>query len=152
MAIVEGKSNLIPDKFEAGRVTADPVEIAGRVIVATGNVTNLSTDSNGSSYHLVSLPSDCILLANTFFDVQNDGFAQIVIGTKTDTDALLDVARSAAAIQRPIVDGDANHGKRLWEMLGFAANPGGKIELWKHAEANATGAGTTLFQIHYLAD
>lgn len=50
----------------------------------------------------------------------------------------------------PIANGDANHGKRLWEVLGLASDPGGMIALWKHAAANATGAGSMPFAIHYL--
>lgn len=150
MAIIEGKSDLIHDYLDPSSVPPDPVQARGRLIVATGTVTNEATDSNTSMYHLVDLPSDCILQPGTFFDVENDGFAQIVIGTKTDTDALVDQTKATENIITPIANGDANHGKRLWEVLGLAADPGGNISLWKHAEANATGAGSMLFAIHYL--
>ena len=76
--------------------------------------------------------------------------AQIVIGTETDTDALVDVLKSAGALHSPIAKGDANHGKRLWEVLGLAKDPGGNIGLWKHAEADAAAAGSMSFQIHYI--
>lgn len=150
MAVVSGKSNLIPDPTSASYVPVDPQLARGRVVVATGLVANLSTDSNTSKYHLVDLPSNCILLPATFFDVAGDGFAQIVIGTETDTDALVDQTKATENIVHPIAEGDANHGKYLWEVLGLAADPGGTIALWKHAEANAAGAGNMPFAIHYL--
>lgn len=152
MAVVNGKSDLIHDYLDPDSVQVDPVQARGRLIVATGTLTNEASDSNLSKYKLAEIPSSAILMPGTFFDVENDGFAQIVIGTETDTDALVDVARSAAAIHKPIAEGDANHGKRLWEVLGLAEDPRSNISLWKHAEAGATGAGTMLFAIHYLAN
>lgn len=148
MAVVNGRSNLIPDHY-AGEIAPDPEIARGRPIVATGIVTNGAADSNLSMYHLADLPADCILDPRTIFDVENWGFAQVVIGTKTDTDALVDVARSAATSKAPIVFGDANHLKRLWEVLGLAESPGGLIGIWAHAEAGATGAGNMPFEFHY---
>lgn len=150
MAVVETNSDLIHDYLDPGSVPPDPVQARGRLIVATGTVANAADDSNGSMYHLVDLPSDCILQPDTFFDVQNDGFAQIVIGTRGDTDALIDQTRATENTVSPIAAGDAHHGKRLWEVLGLAADPGGNIGLYKHAEADATGAGSMPFAIHYL--
>lgn len=150
MAIVSGKSDLIHDYLDPASVPPDPVQARGRLIVATGTVANAADDSNTSAYHLVDLPSDCILMPGTFFDVAADGFAQIVIGTKTDTDALVDQTKVTENIVKPIAEGDPNHNKRLWEVLGLAADPGGMIALWKHAEADAAGAGSMPFAIHYL--
>ena len=135
--------------FIAQSDPADPNRARGRPIYVQGTVANAATDSNTSMYHLCDLPSDCILLEHTAFDVQNWGFAQVVIGTRDDTDALLDVAKSAANTQRPITFGDANHAKELWEVLGLAANPGGTIGLYAHAEADAAGAGSMPFQVVY---
>ena len=149
MAIVKGKSDLIRNAY-LGEGLVDPDRIAGIVRHATGTVANAATDSTGSMYHLADIPSHAILHEDTFFDVQGWGFAQVVIGTRTDTDALLDVAKSAANMQNPIAQGDANHGKRLWEVLGLAANPGGNIGIWAHAEGNATAAGSMPFRISYI--
>ncbi|WP_420415836.1 hypothetical protein [Marinovum algicola] len=150
MAVVSGKSNLIPNHFDATAEPPDPVELRGRYKVSTGTVSNLASDSNTSKYHLVDLPSHVILLPGTFFDVAADGYAQIVIGTYSDTDALVDQTKITENIVTPVANGDANHGKRLWEVLGLAADPGGMIGLWKHAEADAAGAGSMPFAIHYL--
>lgn len=148
MAVVSGKSDLIRD-YLAGDAAPDPMRNRGRTYMATGTVANAATDSSASMYHLIDLPSDCILDELTKFDVENWGFAQVVIGTQTDTDALLDVAKASGNTAAPIAFGDANHGKELWEMLGLAADPGGEIGIWAHAEAGATGAGSMPFQFSW---
>jgi hypothetical protein len=148
MAIVSENSDLIRD-YLAGDAAPDPMRAKGRHFFATGTVLNGATDSSASKYHLVDLPSDCILDDDTAFDVQNWGFAQVVIGTETDTTALVNVAKTAGVTHRPIVFGDAAHGVALWQKLGLAADPGGNIAIWAHAVANATGAGNMPFQFSY---
>lgn len=71
--------------------------------------------------------------------------------TATDPDAFANVAKSAGATVSPIVFGDANHGKHLREILGLPEilkEP--MISLYAHAGANATGAGSMKFALHYL--
>jgi len=150
MAIVSGKSDLIHDFTDPTSTAPDPQQARGRIVVAVGTVANLASDSDTSMYHLADIPSIAILLPDTFFDVTNDGFAQIVIGTKSDTDALVDQTKATENVVSPIAQGDANHGAQLWEALGLAEDPGGNISLWKHAEADAAGAGSTKFAIWYL--
>ncbi|MEO1637774.1 MAG: hypothetical protein AAFU41_00835 [Pseudomonadota bacterium] len=150
MPIVTGTSDLIQDYLAETPNKPDPVQARGRAVYATGTITNAADDENTSMYHLIDIPSDAILLPDTFFDVTNDGFAQIVIGTKSDTDALVDQTKATGNIVTPVAQGGASHGLRLWQVLGMAENPGGNIALYKHAEANATAAGSTKFQIVYL--
>jgi len=150
MAVVSTKSDLIHDPLADGSTPPDPQQARGRLIVATGTVANAADDSNTSKYHLADIPSQAILHNDTAFDVENWGFAQVVIGTEDDTDALVDQTKATENIVTPIAFGDANHGKQLWEVLGLAADPGGMISIWAHAEANATGAGSMPFRIAYL--
>jgi hypothetical protein len=149
MAVVNTKSNLYGD-YLAGIDNPDPELARGRPIMATGTVSNGATDSNLSTYKLASLPSNCILADRTKFDVENWGFATVNIGTKDDIDALITVLKSAGNTVTPVVFGDAKHGKRLWEVLGLAADPGGMIDIYAHASAGATGAGSMPFQFEYL--
>lgn len=149
MAVVMTKSNLFRSPHDGDQLI-DPLITKGRVIIATGTVSNESTDSSGSSYRLVELPSDCMLHEGTFFDVENWGYAQVVIGTKTDTTALVNQTKATEDIAQPIAIGDANHAKRLWEVLGMAEDPGGAIALFAHAAAGATGAGSMPFRISYI--
>ncbi len=148
MAVVNLKSSIFR---AADNKPLDPLHRAGRLIVITGTVTNAATDSSASTYHLADLPSDCLLHDLTGFSVVGWGFAQVNIGTLTDNDALSTVARAAAATHRPVVFGDAKHGKHLWEILGLPSDPGGVIGLYLHATAAATGAGRCPFQIVYMA-
>ncbi len=149
MAVVNLKSNLFGD-YLAGIDNPDPELARGRPIVATGSVENGATDSSLSTYKLASLPSNCILGDRTKFDVENWGFATVNIGTLTDVDALITIAKSSGNTVSPVVFGDAKHGKRLWEVLGLAADPGGVIDIYAHASAGATGAGSMPFQFEYF--
>ncbi len=150
MAIITGTSTLIHDTFDPASVPPDPSVARGRIVVMTGLLTNTATDSNGSMWHMADLPSTCMIDEGTKFDVQNDGFAQIVIGTETDTDAFVDVAKSGGNTVQPVTFGDGNHGKQLWEILGLAKDPTGNIALYRHAGANATAAGNMPFVIKYI--
>ncbi|PZQ99931.1 MAG: hypothetical protein DI533_04685 [Cereibacter sphaeroides] len=149
MAIVTGKSDLIVDP-RLGETAVDPVRARGRPIIATGTVANLSTDNANSKYLLAKIPSHAMLGAGTFFAATAWGFATVNIGTKTAPTALFTGLR-ATGLLKPVVEGDAKHGKELWEILGLAADPGGDIELWAHGPADATTAGSAKFEIHYRA-
>ena len=146
MAVVHLNSDLYRD-YQAGDPVIDPLLIKGRPVIATGTLTNAGTDSAASTWRIADLPSDCLLHPDTSFDVAGWGFAQTQIGTKADATALVDQTRATEAIVTPIAFGDANHGKRLWDVLGLAEDPGGFITLYAHAAAGATGAGTMPFQI-----
>lgn len=149
MAVVNKTSDLYRDELAGGAVP-DPQAVAGRIKVATGILTNAADDSSGSSYKICSLPADAILHEDTIFDVENWGFAAVRIGTLDDVDALVSANTSAATSQSPRVFGDANHGKRLWELLGLASQPAGNITLYAHAVANATGAGNMPFRVVWI--
>jgi hypothetical protein len=128
----------------------NPALARGRLHVITGVRTNASTDSNGSKYFLANVPSDAYLDNLTEFHVADDGYAAIRIGTETVVDALVSQTKATENIIRPVATGNAKWNKPLWQLLGLAADPGGVIGLWKHAIANATGAGTFNFRIAYL--
>jgi hypothetical protein len=147
MPIVNALSTLIHDFTDPDSIAPDPEEFAGRLVLGTGAVANEDTDLNTSMYHLADVPSNGIVHEDTFFDVASWGFAQVVIGTETDTDALVDQTKATEDIVTPFAVGDANHGKRWWEVLGLATDPGGKIGLFAHAEADAASAGSMAFRV-----
>lgn len=151
MAIVNAKSDLFRDEQTLGAIP-DYAKVGGRSHYAHGTATNAADDNSGSTYKLGAVPSAAILGWDTFFDVENWGFAAVRIGTLTDVDALVSALKSAATSQSPIVKGDANHGKQLWEVLGLAADPGGEIMLYAHAIADATGAGNMPFILHWVTN
>jgi len=149
MAVVETSSSLFHSPY-AGDTVPDPGLRAGRVILATGSVSNAADDNNLSMYHLADLPADCLLHEDTFFDVTNLGFADVRIGTRDTVDALVSQTQASENLITPVAQGDANHGKHLWEVLGMAADPGGWIALYQHAVADAASAGSMKFRFAYL--
>lgn len=149
MAVVNAKSSLIGD-YLAGIDNPDPEIARGRPTMAQGTVANAATDNNLSKYKLISLPSNVILLERTAFQVQNWGFATVNIGTYSAPTALGTVLKSGGNVYSPVAVFDAGNLKRLWERLGLASDPGGLIDLYAHATADATGAGTMLFRFEYL--
>lgn len=149
MAVVTGKSNLYRDPVTGGAVP-DTLLVNGVMRSATGTLANAAGDSSGSKYKLCAVPYDAIPHPSTLFDVQAWGYAQVVIGSLTETDQILDVAKSAAATQSPFAMGNALHGLRFWEVLGLTEDPGGTFDIYVHAEANATGAGSMPFHVAWI--
>lgn len=149
MPIRHKKSDVFRDQIAGGAVP-DAARTNGRTLNIIGTASNAADDSNGSSFHLGDIPSGAILHENTFFDVQNTGFAAIRIGTKTDVDALVSVLKSAGNEVLPVARGDANHGKPLWQHLGLAEDPGGFIGIYQHAIADATGAGSMPYRLTFV--
>jgi hypothetical protein len=150
MPVVKKSSKLVRDTHDRSAKPADPMEVRGRLVLMTAAIACAADDASGSSYHLANVPANALVHEDTFFDVENWGFAQVVIGTETDTDALVDQTKATAAVVLPFAKGDAFHGKRWWEALGLAKDPGGDVAIWVHAEAAATAAGTILFHIAYV--
>lgn len=149
MPIRQKKSDVFRDQLAGGAVP-DASRTNGRIEHIIGTATNAIDDDSGSSFHLCDVPAAAILHEDTFFDVQNTGYAAIRIGTRTDVDALVAVLRSAGNEVLPVARGDANHGRPLWQHLGLPENPGGFIGLYQHAIANATAAGNMPFRISFV--
>lgn len=150
MPIVTKKSDLFRDELAGGAVP-DAGKVKSRLYSAHGTVTNAADDLNGSAYKLIDLPSNAIMDTSTQFEVSADGFADIRIGTRDDVDALVSQTKITENVITPFAFGDTNHGKALWEALGMAEDPGGFIALYKHAIADATGAGSMKFRISWHA-
>ena len=151
MAIEHIKSTVIPDYLDQAKVSPDPQVEKGRPMWTKGTVANDAAASQGSTYLLAKLPSNCVLTELTKIEGTGWGFAQVEIGTKTDVTALVNAAKAATNPSIPVAFASANDGKQLWEVLGLAEDPRGMIEIYAHgAAAAATGAGTLKFQFHYL--
>lgn len=149
MAVVNITSELYRSPIALGAVP-DPVQVKGVHRAALGSVACGATDSTGSTYKLCAIPSHAILTPDTYFDVTDWGFAQVVVGSLTATDQLVDQTQATEDIVTPIAQGGADFGKRLWELLGLSEDPGGMIDLYLHAEAGAAGAGSANFYVSYL--
>jgi len=149
MAVVNIKSDLFPER-PLDSDAPDPAKARGRLIIATFAVSNLATDNTLSKYLLATVPVDALWDEATSFKVDGWGFATVSIGTKTDIDALVTVARSAGVYVNPVLVGDAKHGLPIWQALGMAAAPeSGWVDIYAHAPANATGAGALRGKLAY---
>lgn len=151
MAVVHLKSSVIPDYLDPTKISPDPQVEKGRPMWTKGTVANAATDSQGSTYLLARLPSNCVLTELTKIEGTAWGFAQVEIGTKSDVTALINAAKAATNPSIPVAFASANDGKQLWEVLGLAEDPRSMIDIYAHgAAAAAAGAGTLKFQFHYL--
>lgn len=150
MPIVTKSSDLFRDP--PATQTVDSIVKQGRLIAAQGNVANAAGELTGSRYKLATVPAFGIPDLRTQFQVQLWGFADIRIGTFGDNDALVSVARSAGNVVTPFAFGAASHALRWWQVLGLPDYPGGTIDLYAHAIATATGAGTMRFTIATWVD
>lgn len=142
MPITKKKSDILS-------ADSDSAKANGVLRFVTATLTNAADDLSGSTFRIASLPSCAVLDALTGFQVQNWGFADIRIGTAGNPAALVSVLKSAGNVVNPIVRFDAKHGQPLWQALGLADDPGGMIDLFAHAIANATGAGSMKVEIAY---
>lgn len=147
--IYDEKSDLFRDYLADEDPREAPLTKA-RYYAATGNITIAADALTDSRWLLAELPAECILHEETFFDVENLALAAVRIGTADDVEALVSQTQATENTVTPIEVGDANHGKRLWEVLGLAENPGGHIPLYLHAIAGSTGAGSMPFRLSYL--
>ena len=145
MPVEAVNSNLIRAR-DVDAITPDPVLLSGITRITTGEVDNAADASSGSAYHLCDLPSACLLDPSSFVVVDGWGFASIRLGTAGTVDALISVLKSAGPVATPVAAGDAKYDKRLWEILGFAEDPGGMIGIYAHAIAAATAAGKLRFR------
>ncbi len=149
MPIVNNRSTIVTDP----RLTEpgpDPAFARGDMTVASFSVAAALTDSSGSRYYLLDVPSDCILDFGTTFKVDLWAYADIRIGTRTDPAALASLLRSAGAIVTPLVQFDAKWAKPAWQQLGMAADPRSPIGIYAHAIAAPTVAGTLFGNVRYL--
>lgn len=148
MAVENIKSDLYRDQSLGGAIPA-ALMAHGRIHTAIGTVSHDASASSGSSYKLGEVPSHAILHWDTYFEAGNWDFTALRVGTKDDVDALVSEATADGDVS-PIVQGDANHGKPLWETLGLSADPGGMIPIYAHAIGAAGGAGSMKFVLAWI--
>lgn len=151
MAVVTAYSNLLADPQSTDRIFVDPQQARGRLILSTGEIANGAEDSAESVYHLATVPSHALVHEDTFFQVDAWGFAQVQIGSPETPDALVDQTKVTENTVTPFAMGDDAHGKTWWQVLGYAADPGGMLTLVATGPADAAAAGSLRFRIGYIA-
>ncbi len=147
MAVVENKSNIFP---APGEGATDPLVSKGRIKTALGQVACAADDNAGSKYLLCRVPSyanvhhDCIVYC------ENWGIANLKVGNFAGDTLIVDTTTAAATEQLPFTRASTAQGQRWWEALGHASDPGGWLDIYAHADADAAGAGTLDFLIAWI--
>ena len=122
--------------------------IGGRVRTAIDTVEIVSGDSVASRYFFARLPSDAILLPQSEVHFDDAGTSVTLdIGDVNDPDGLAtDINIASAAGSSTLLEAVdiANIGKKLWELLGYTADPKTQIDLYATLAGAAAGANATL--------
>ena len=127
----------------------------GRVHVWMDTVEVTAAASVGSLYYMARLPSNAVILpqSNVYWDDMGTGGATLDIGDANYADGLAtDIAIDTSAGSSAFLEAEGiqNYGKMLWELLGYAADPGGTIDIaLKLATAAASAGGTLTVAILY---
>lgn len=137
----------------AGYTAPNSASLAGKITRVCGEVANLATDNAGSTYLLCKVMPNWIMLPESLILLNAWGFAQGVLGVKQDTDVLVDIAVSGASGtgNAIITRFGANWNKPFWQQCGLSADPLAPLDLQLIAEADAAGAGTAKFDLHFAS-
>lgn len=164
-AVVTVKSTLIGNRDASPVVLSNRAFQGGevkhcRAVVAIGN-----GDSIGSKYISFSIPSNAIPISvrQTFPDIGTTTAADVgLYRTTADGGAVVDadffkaatVLNAGAISKSEIVNGNvitlANAEKRVWELLGLAADPGLMYDVVHTLTGAADAAGTGLLELDYV--
>lgn len=160
MAIVDTKSDAISQGLGQNLDPVDPIRNRGLLRAAVGTVANLATDSNGSVYRLVTVPSRAILRPESKIDLQNWGYAAATVGLARERGATLTANGLLASVtisglsaeSTPIALFGTKWAEPLWEQAGLSEDPGGNLDIIIATAANATGAGSATFDFVWQID
>lgn len=163
MAVVNNTSTALTSRnlgvLANAVVTSAPIECATDIVpIANG-------DSIGSTYRVLRIPSNCVVTdASVFTTAITTGAADIGLyqtaangGAVVDADfftAAQTIATASAGITvlggNTATYGPANRAKRVWEVLGLAADPQRDYDVVLTLTGAATAAGTTGLTLKYV--
>lgn len=128
ITITNGDS--IASKYMIGEVPADAILDAVDSLITCDAITSASDCDVGLAYPNggAMIVADCIVNGQTFASA---------------------TAVTLAAATGSGVATATNKGKRVWELAGLSANPGGNLALWLTINAAATATGKVKFEIEY---
>ncbi|MDN3278785.1 hypothetical protein QWJ07_31300 [Frankia sp. RB7] len=142
----------------------DGINAAAEVRRINSLITITNGDSIGSKYMIGEVPADAILDAlssivttaitsatdNDIGIAYPNGGAMIVADCIVNGQTLASAATiSLAAATGSGVATPANMKKRVWELAGLSANPGGNLALWLTINAAAGANGTVWSNLSY---
>lgn len=155
MAVVEKFSDSAKDPSVQPAVVIPSGLICARNRTLLGKVALSNGDSAASIVHFGKVPSSAYLRpsAKLFADAIA-GATSVSLGDATYPTALMSAvnisaggsfaANSAVAI--------ANYTKQLWQMLGYAADPGGEIDIILTLNTALTASGVVVIDLPWALD
>lgn len=152
MAIVNKYSVIYPDPDTQPQAPIPAKYKRGPVKTSMPSVAITNGDSATSTFHLVKLPSTCVLHnSSKVYHQAIAGVTTAHIGTEDDPDALLASSNiSTGSAKSLITDTNAfSQDRELWELLGMAEDPGGEIALILTINADATATGKVLVKFDF---
>lgn len=142
----------------------DGIKAAAEYRKVNSLITVANGDSIASKYMIGEFPADAILdplseitcTAITSMSDNDIGLAYPNGGAMIDADCIVDgqTLASATSVTLAAATGSGiatapNKAKRLWELAGLTANPGGNLAMWLTANAAAGANGTVNCNIGY---
>lgn len=128
----------------------------GRVRVMSDHIALVAASVGaGDTVYVAKLPSHAVLLPeSTFYFDALTGASDVDFGDANDPNGLADAinmtsAGSASAMEQVDI---ANYGKRLWELLGYSADPGGILNLYLTLNTDLTANGDLTSILYYVVD
>lgn len=163
MAVVNQTSASLTTRNAGTLVNAGAASVRTEAVVEQMTVTN--TDSIGSTYRLVRIPSNAIVIsAQAFNGAVTTAAADIGLyqtaangGAVVDADfftAALSIAAASAGANilggNTATYGPANRNKRIWEVLGLTADPQREYDVALTLTAAATGTAPAGVSLTYV--
>lgn len=142
----DGTREMIPVSLWKGRVRvcADQYDL----VAATVGIND--------RLFVAKIPSNAVLLplSTVYFTALGAGCADVDFGDANDADNLGDAidmtaAGSVSLLEQVTV---ANHGKRLWELLGYASDPARELDLFLTFKGEPAANGQISTFILYAVD
>lgn len=134
-------------------VDALPVEeVRGTVKLLVSTVAVANGDSIASKLYFGKIPSNARIMTNSLLEHDAlTGVASFDLGEKTADDCLMTAVNITAAGTKDATGNItiANLRKPFWAICGYAADPGGELDIFGTLDAAATAAGNITLSLLY---
>lgn len=157
-------SRVLTPNAQTPRVLGAPGTGGGAVRSWTETVEVGAADSNSSTYHLASLPSNARLMGNSkiHYDDLGTGAAEIDVGVfnqsgksdiTDDPDALNNGIDPTTAGSSAVVSDIANYGIQLWDHATGTVDPNATLDVKATlTTGDIAGGGTITVELYYTLD
>lgn len=111
--------------------------------------------ATGEAVYFARLPSNAVIMPNsTVYHDALTGANAVDIGDASNPDGLATDLDVTAAGSKLLLEAIAieDYGKKLWELLGYTADPKTQIDLYATMTGELTADGDITFVIYYTVD